>query len=272
MMSAYGLLTEDVATAFDSVAEIYDQTFSDTPVGQAQRKLVWQELDELFFSGQRVLDVNCGTGVDAVHLASRGIEVVACDASLQMISVARRRAESQKLSARIHFHVIRTEEISTVEKAGSFDGVVSNFGGLNCVEDLSVVARQFACVLNTGGRAVVCLFGRFCAWEIFWYLARGKVRKAFRRFSRRWVQARLDHKAMVRIRYPSACATARAFAPWFELEKHAGVGITVPPSYLEFLAARFPGALRIAERLDRRFGHSLLRSLGDHYLLTFRRA
>ena len=38
-------------------------------IGRAQRRVVTKELDRIFHSGQRILELNCGTGVDALHLA-----------------------------------------------------------------------------------------------------------------------------------------------------------------------------------------------------------
>src|ERR1700684_152928 len=76
---------------FDLLAEEYDTEFTRTLVGRAQRDAVWNVLDRHFKAGQRMLELNCGTGEDAVHLAHRGIRVVGCDASEKMIEVARRR-------------------------------------------------------------------------------------------------------------------------------------------------------------------------------------
>jgi ubiquinone/menaquinone biosynthesis C-methylase UbiE len=66
---------------FDALADTYDQTFTFSQIGRAQREAVTREMDRVFRPGGRVLEINCGTGVDAVCLASRGVEVLACDAA-----------------------------------------------------------------------------------------------------------------------------------------------------------------------------------------------
>ena len=68
-------------SAFDELAQAYDSTFSGSVLGRLLRERVWWRLDSAFGAGQRVLDVGCGTGEDAMHLASRGVHVVATDAS-----------------------------------------------------------------------------------------------------------------------------------------------------------------------------------------------
>lgn len=83
------LPTRSSAAYWNVVAETYDQVFPETLIGRAQREIVWQELACVFQAGQRILELNCGTGVDAVHLAESGVRVLACDISPRMIELAR---------------------------------------------------------------------------------------------------------------------------------------------------------------------------------------
>jgi len=266
---------------FDALAATYDEQFTDSLIGRAQRQAVWQELDSLFRPGHRILEINCGTGVDALHLARRGVEVVACDSSSRMIEVARERlgraaraSESGgALGAKVKFEILATEEIGKLHDSGAtFDGVLSNFAGLNCVEDLRAVSHDLAQLLKPGAVAALCLFGPRCAWEILWYLARGNVRKAFRRLRASGYVAELGDSITVRVRYPTVSTLARRFAPEFRLRTWKGIGVTVPPSYVEPLAQRFPRVLGLAARTDRWLANvPVLRGLGDHVLLVFER-
>src|SRR5438093_5130158 len=104
-----------VTEPFDAVADTYDDTFSNSSIGRVQRNLVWIEADRTFCTGQRILEINCGTGVDALHLANRGIEVTACDSSSRMIAVARRRLEASRVRARIDRRCIPTQHIALLE-------------------------------------------------------------------------------------------------------------------------------------------------------------
>jgi SAM-dependent methyltransferase len=263
------------AAPFDALAESYDETFTASRIGRAQRDAIWKELDRVFEVGQRVLEINCGTGVDAVHLASRGVEVLACDSAPRMIEVARRRALEAKLRASVEFRTLAIEDIGKVLGTGSparFDGAVSNFAGLNCVEDLAAVARDLALLLRPGALAVLCLFGPLCAWEILWYLGHANVRKALRRLRSEGDLAQLAEGVTARVHYPSVRRLASTFAPDFRLKRWKGVGVAVPPSYLKPLAQKFPRALNFAAKLDRRLGRwPLLRGMADHVLLTFER-
>jgi ubiquinone/menaquinone biosynthesis C-methylase UbiE len=79
------------AAPFDAIASRYDETFTTSKIGQAQRAAVWSELAKTFRRGDRVLEIGCGTGVDACFLAERGVLVLASDSSSQMIAVTTRR-------------------------------------------------------------------------------------------------------------------------------------------------------------------------------------
>lgn len=260
------------ATPFDHIAENYDAIFTDSLIGRAQRNAVWRELGRSFRPGQRILELNCGTGVDAVHLAGLGVEVLACDAAPRMIEVAKRRLKSLAREAKVEFRVLATERLADLEIEGPYGGAFSNFGGLNCVEDLGTVARDLGRLLRPGARALLCMLGRWSAWEIAWYVGHGNPRKALRRLRRGGATGRLAEGVTVNVQYPSVRAMARMFAPEFRLLRLRGIGVTVPPSYVGAFARRFPRVLRAATRVDARVsGWPLLRCVADHILFEFQR-
>jgi SAM-dependent methyltransferase len=250
---------------WNTVAETYDQVFPDTLIGRTQREVVWQELGRAFRSGQRILELNCGTGVDAVHLAGSGVRVLACDISPRMIEIARRRALSERLAGRVEFKVLPTEDIAMLGDQAPFDGVFSNFSGLNHVVDLPTLAQSLAQLLKPGARALLCLAGPFAPAEMAWYLAHGKLRQAMRRFTR------LTDDVTLKVHYPSVATMAQIFAPAFRLQEWKGIGIAVP-SCMEHMAQRIPKAYEKLARADRWLGQvPVLRGWADCVLLQFER-
>jgi SAM-dependent methyltransferase len=264
---------DSAQTYWDAAAETYDLDFANTLIGRLQRESIWKEIERVFPVGHRIIELNCGTGIDAVFLASRGVRVLACDISPRMIELAQRRANSisTEASDRIDFRVLPTENIDVLEKEGLFDGAFSNFSGLNCVEDLHAVAQKLARLLRPGARLVLCVIGRFVPWEIAWYLAHGNPARAFLRFKKVTVGRKAEN-GLVSVHYPSVGKVTRIFAPSFKLRKLQGIGFTLPPSYLESLALKFPLILNRLTKIDRRIGHlPLFRSMGDCVLLQFER-
>lgn len=257
---------------FDAVASRYDETFTLSRIGRAQRASVWHELEQAFHLGDRVLEIGCGTGVDACFLAERGIRVLASDSSSQMISVTTRKIQDQGLQNLIEPRLLRAEDVGDLPANQVFDGALSNFGALNCVEDLGQLVRDLAKVLRPGATALLCWMGSCCAWEIVWHLMHGNTGKAFRRLQKDGITARIADGAMVRVYYPSLKALARTFAPEFQLKSVRGIGVAVPPSYLEPWAQRHPELLQFCERADSQLGRCPgIRALADHMLLRFQR-
>ncbi len=253
-------------SAFDTIAEGYDAQFTVSLIGRAQRAVVWKKAAEVFRSGDRVLELNCGTGEDALFLARRGISVTACDASARMIERARNRKAEEAPHASAEFEVLCSEQLEQLQSHHPFDGVFSNFSGLNCVADLSVVARLLSGRLRPGAQLLLCVSTRLCLWEMLHYVCRAEFRKAFRR-CRGFTKARLgEHE--VAVYYPTLRSMLKSFGSGFRLRSVTGVGIAVPPSYMETWARNNQFLFQMCERLDARlYRWPGLRVLGDHMLL-----
>lgn len=255
---------------FDGIADSYDTEFTYTRIGQAQRALVWEAFWDAFAPGDRVLDLGCGTGVDACFLAGRGLKVLGVDCSSEMIRVAKRRVSSCGRQSSIELNVLAIEQLERLQDRAPFDGLISNFGALNCVEDLRGVAGNLARLLRPGATAFLCFLGPNCAWEMFWHLAQGNLEKSFRRWRKAASIARLADGASLQVRYPSVRSLSDTFAPYFSLKSWRGIGVVIPPSYVELFAARFPRSISFAGRADVLLGRCPgVRGLADHILLEF---
>jgi ubiquinone/menaquinone biosynthesis C-methylase UbiE len=256
--------------AFDTLAPRYDDLFTRSMIGRAQRGAVWEVLSGIFEPGAHILELNCGTGEDALFLARHDISVVACDGSEGMIRTARKRMQDEAPGAAIQFELLPTEQLAQLHPRTRFDGALSNFSGLNCVANLDQAAWDLASLLRPRAPVLICLSTRFCLAETLCFLLRGNFRKAFRR------APGVAHVKVsgytVKVHYPTLHEVRRAFFPWFRLRSCRGIGLAVPPSYLEPLIRRYPRLLRLLRWIDQRISHlPLLRIMGDHMLLHFER-
>jgi SAM-dependent methyltransferase len=264
------------ASAFDAVAENYDAAFTESAIGQAQRSAVWSELGTAFRSGDQVLEIGCGTGVDACFLAERGVRVLACDSSQEMIRVAQervRRSAREFQSGSVELRTWPAEQIAMLAPDRLFDGAFSDFGVLNCVADLRGFARDLATKLKPSAKALLCLMGPCCLWEVTWFLAHGDPRRAVRRFRRSGTIASVGGGGRVHVYYPTTRDLGRAFAPEFTLHSVKGIGVMVPPSYMDSWAKQFPTFVPWARHVDEKLARwPGVRVLADHILVTFERA
>src|SRR6202163_3023131 len=75
----------DTQDAFDSVAADYDGPRGNNPLIQDMRSEMWRWLDATFAPGSRLIDIGCGTGLDAIRMAGMGHRITATDWSSQMV-------------------------------------------------------------------------------------------------------------------------------------------------------------------------------------------
>lgn len=269
LCGASQLSRANTAEAFDQIAEEYDDLFTHSVIGRTQRSAVWDVLGKTFQTGDRVLELNCGTGEDALFLSRSGISVLACDGSSAMVDVARKRKATEGPELPVEFRVCPNEQLRSLSvEAPLFDGALSNFSGLNCVQDLRSLARGLTPLMKQGARLVFCLSTRVCIWEILWFSGRLNLRKALRRIS----GSAVGHigEAALHVYYPTLRQIRRAFAPWFQLKLVRAIGLFVPPSYLEFWATRHADVIAHLASADRVLGKlPILRAVGDHVLMRF---
>jgi SAM-dependent methyltransferase len=261
------LPTNQAGLAFDTLAEDYDAHFTQSRIGRAQRDVVWRETGAAFQGRHSILELNCGTGEDALFLSARGHRVTALDASRAMIDRASMRKVHEAPEATVEFRLLPTEYLGALPQA-YFDAIFSNFSGLNCVGNLSEVAEQLAQRTLPDAPALLCISTRVCLWEAAWFLMRGQPRKAVRRWSGH--STAILNGVSVTVHYPTVREFSDAFAPQFALRRLTGIGIFVPPSYLEPWMQHLPWMLALMRRVDRVVCHlPLLRTFGDHVLLHF---
>ena len=189
-----------MTSPFHQIAPQYAELWSETSRGRAQREQVWREIDGLFGLGDRILDLGCGTGDDAVHLMSRGAAVLGIDSAPGMVEIARNRGVAAKRKA--------IEDLGSLEER--FDGAISNFGALNCVADLAKLSEELAQLVRPQGKLALCVMSRFC-WRTDW-----------RHLPPRWSgHARWRS---IDVYYRSARSVAREFTPHFRYQRRVSIG------------------------------------------------
>ena len=231
--------------AFDRLAPRYDALCSGELFDHMRRR-VHARLHELLSPGARVLEIGCGTGLDTAWLAEAGADVIAADPSAAMIARARTRIAGRRAGGSARFLCCGLEDLA--QHLGSncqVDLILSNFGALNCVPRLDALGELAAFHLASGGRTLVCLISKNCAWEMAWFLARRDVRRAFRRRGPAPVAVPVEG-IEVPTWYHAVGEVARRLAPALGVVRVTGLNVLAPPPYLEPRWQQAPAVLRRA--------------------------
>jgi SAM-dependent methyltransferase len=257
--------------AFDSVAADYDGPRGNNAQIQDMRDEMWRWLDATFAPNSRLIDIGCGTGLDAIRMARLGHEVTATDWSPQMVERTRDRAVRERLTDRVRALSVGAHELSRLDENGVYDGAYSDLGPLNCAPSLADVARECARLLKPRGALVFTVIGRVCPWEVVHYAQRRQWGRVKVRYARNFVPVGMN-KRTIWTHYYSPREFYRSFKPHFTLEHYRGVCVFAPPPYLEWVREKHRGAYDRLWRLDRRVaGWPLVRGIGDHFLIVMRR-
>jgi SAM-dependent methyltransferase len=253
--------------AFDAYAPDYDNHFTQTRIGIAQRNRVHKLLVPLLENCSTITELNCGTGEDALLFAKRGLTVYATDGSQGMINTAKQK------NAAYNNVVVSAADLRFPEQlpGQTVDLIFSNFGGLNCLspEELKQLAPELKKRLRFGGIAVFVIMGRNCWWEQFYFTLKRDKRK-HRRKSNTPAAADIGGQ-VVNTWYYSPKEFAALFLPHFEIKNAEPVGLFVPPSYLEPFFAGKSFLFSVLVKLDQLLAHgNWCADAADHYLIVLK--
>ncbi len=206
-----------VAAAYNALAPDYDDQLASA---QWVRARLWERMDTLFPPGARVLDVTAGTGLDAIHLAERGVRLVACDLSPNML--AQLHAKNPDIETRV-------VDFKQLELELEFDGVISTFAGLNTSPDLRLFVDGVARVLKPGGLLFIHLLNRWPMLDLWQIFARRRWREGWRRLHSSRREVNLGGISVPHYLYSPLTLYRRTFAEQFRLGRVEAQGLLGAP-------------------------------------------
>ncbi len=254
---------------FDKIAPFYDELFSDTEIGTYLKQIVQNYLDEnLPKSELNILEVNCGTGVDAIYLAQKGHNVIATDQSAEMIKNAQLKLKDIR-SANVIFQQMDIKDIKNNFTEEKFDLVFSNFGGLNCIDknELKKFGNDIKGMLNPGGRVIASIMPPLSIWDFLYFLFIVDPLKGIKRLFSKSITAYI-YELEITVHYFSPGSFAKLLGSDFIVNKIIPVGFFLPPTYLNNYFKKHSSVLKRLNKLEKKFvNSSYLSNLSNHYLI-----
>jgi cyclopropane fatty-acyl-phospholipid synthase-like methyltransferase len=256
--------------AFDNYAEHYDEHFTNSLIGKAQRQQVYSYLSTLnYFTNKNILEINCGTGEDAKVFSEHNSHVTATDISEKMIAFAKRKSENSS----IKFITSSIQDIEKKINSNKFDAVFSNFGGLNCLNEKELIqfSKTISNFTHPKSDLVFVIMGTNCFIEKLYFFLKFDKAKAFRRKQKLGVETKINSEIFTTFYYsPKQLKTI--FKSGFEIAHIKPIGLFVPPTYLEPFVKKHSTFFKFLLKIDTfftRFG--FLSNIADHYLIHLKR-
>jgi len=256
---------------FDKAALTYDQEFTHSNIGKALRDNVWKYLDQVLENNSplKILELNCGTGEDAIWFARKGHQVFATDLSEEMAKLTSGKVQHKELQQLVDVFTCDARAISECDLPSDFDLVFSNFGGLNCLNNLELnkLSEDICNLLKPNGRFIAVVMPRYCMWESFYFLTKFDFKKMFRRNTINSLQVKVGD-IDVDTWYYSPAQFYHLFQIYFRKLLVKPVGIAIPPSYMEKTIGENPNLMNPLYQLESFLGGiASLSAISDHFLI-----
>jgi ubiquinone/menaquinone biosynthesis C-methylase UbiE len=271
-MSAIDVINDmKSASAFNKQANVFDEIYSGNTIIQYKRRRVREHVQRFLNPGSTILELNAGTGEDAIYFAEQGHWIHATDISTGMQSKAAEKVKQRQLESRVTYELCSFTDLAHLIQQGPYDLIFSNFAGLNCTEQLDSVLRSFKPLLKENGIVTLVLLPKFCLGETA-LVFKGKFKTAFRRFfSSHGRKAHIEGEYFL-CWYYNPSYVKRILKSDFEVLSVEGLCTLVPPSYIENFAEKHPATFKTLVTLENKLKTKWpWKSIGDYYIISLRK-
>jgi len=255
-----------VQEAFSKQSEHYDLDDFSNQILIQWRQLVYNNIDKFMKPNSRILELNAGTGIDALRMVLLGHTVHATDYAPGMIKKINQKIFTYDLLGRFTSQQCSFESLDQISEK-KFDYVFSNFGGLNCCSNLTKVTDHLSDLLKPGAFITWVIMPKVSLWELL-RVFKGRM-AAFRRFKSTGTIAHLEGEYF-KTYYHSLQDIKKAFGTNYTFLKCEGLGtISPPPASLGF-SLKYPAIYSFLRNIDHLIKNTFpFNRWGDHIIVTF---
>jgi ubiquinone/menaquinone biosynthesis C-methylase UbiE len=256
------------AQAFTAQSGIFDEIYSGNTIVNYKRERVRAHVLQYLNFDASILELNSGTGDDAIYFAKRGYKIHATDIAAGMQYRLKEKVTASNLEGLISTELCSFTQLDQLKNRGPYDYIFSNFAGLNCTGELDKVLLSLPGLLNENGVITLVVLPKFCLWETL-LLFKGKYKTATRRlFSKRGTKAHLEGTYFT-CWYYNPTYIINTLKDSFDLLSVEGLCTIVPPSYIEGFAEKHPFIYRTLKQAENKLKNTWpWKFIGDYYIIS----
>jgi ubiquinone/menaquinone biosynthesis C-methylase UbiE len=261
----------NTADAFTGQSVIFDALYSNTAIINYKRERVRNHILKYLSQDSSILELNSGTGEDAIFFAGKGHKVHATDISPGMQQQLQLKVKKQQMGALVSNELCSYTNLDKLKNKGPYDLVFSNFAGLNCTSELDKVLASIPSLLSPNGMITLVILPKFCLWETL-LLFKGKFRTAFRRFFSSKGRTAHVEGYYFKCWYYNPSYIINRLKNSFDVLSIEGLCTIVPPSYIESFAEKHPSVYNfLKNKEDKLKSRWPWRVMGDYYIISLRK-
>jgi len=199
-------------------------------------------LKTYFHPGQTLIEIGCGTGIEAEEMIKHGCKVILTDVSFEMLKVAR-----TKVGSNAQLINLPAEYIDSFKT--KFDGAYSSFGVLNCISDVSSFFQKLHSILKPGSLFVASFINRWY-WGDFIFFPLG-ITNYLKKRLKGWGYITLDGKEYnVIARFYSLNDIKKFSKDYFTIKKIYALPFLLPPAYLKPQERLPKGFFKLLQKIE----------------------
>ncbi len=262
--------TTQVEKAFSKQAQAFDAIYREDAIVNYKRQRVREHLEKQLQPNSTILELNAGTGEDAIYLAKKGHRLFCTDVSEEMLAQLDKKIDDEDLFASITSQKCSFLELDTIAHPVKYDHIFSNFGGLNCTDKLDTVLNSFSGLLAKNGSVTLVIMPPFCLWENLLAL-KGNFKTAFRRYNKNGASSHIEG-----VHFKSWYYTPDHIINYlkndFTVTHLEGLCTLVPPSYLKNFPVKFPRSFELLKKAEAKRSVSWpWKNSGDYFIISLKK-
>ncbi len=257
---------KNIDKGFSNIANKYEELDQTSSLISWMRKRVRTHLKKDLKTKKTILEINCGSGIDAVYLVKKGHKVHATDIANGMLLHVKTKINSDNLQGNLSCEKLSFTELSKLQN--KYHHIFSNFGGLNCssLTDLETVFNSFNNLLYPKGKITLVIMPKICIWELLTFLKGNK--NAFRRLKKNGVLANIEGEK-VRTFYHSKKQIKNLLSKKFTDFKVENICFFGPTGNRVDYPEKHPKLFKIFAFFDKLSNKiPFLKGYGDYYIIT----
>ena len=259
--------SDNISRGFSSIYDEYEKLSQENNIDIARRNYIRDHINSFLKPNHSILELNAGSGIDAVYFAKKGNPVLATDVAIGSEKHINHKIETLGLT-NLRFQKCSFTALQNIEHE-KFDYIFSNFGGLNCVSELGSIFNQFDELLNLNGYVSLVIMPPYYPWEIITILKGNK--NAFRRFNKNGALANIKNHP-IKTFYHTPNQVKKAFAKNFKHIATQNIGTFYPSAHFVSLQ-KHKNIISKLIQFDKWINNSpfMVKGVGDYFIITFQK-